>query len=83
MGTHENRDFKRNNLFLLRLWAEDLRDGDGRNKAQWHGRLRRVVDGESHDFADWQGLLDLLADMLSGKRLDHPSPIPNDEDPAT
>jgi hypothetical protein len=58
-----DRNLKRTNLFLVRVWTEQ--SDDGSRKSELHGRVQRVVDGESHRFSDWQGLLDSLETMLS------------------
>ena len=58
--------YRRSDLFLLRMWSREADDGSGR--LEWHGKVQRVVDGESHDFSDWQGLSDLLLAMLSVAR---------------
>jgi hypothetical protein len=41
--------------------------GNGES-ASCHGRVQRVVDGEAHNFDDWPGLVELLAEMSRGKR---------------
>jgi hypothetical protein len=69
MSTH--RHLRRTDLFLLRVWTEDA--GDGSGKTQWRGKVLRVVDGESHQFDDWQGLLTLLSLMLAGAERDRPA----------
>jgi hypothetical protein len=61
LGAHHN--YRRSDLFLLRLWAEVADDGSKMLKL--HGKLQRVVNGESHRFCGWQGLLDLLMTMVS------------------
>lgn len=76
MSTHQSQHLKRTNLFLLRVWTEDAGDsasdgsgnaaGSDSGKAEWHGKVQRVVDGESHQFNNWQDLIDLLLEMLSG-----------------
>ncbi len=58
------RHLKRSNLFLVRLWEEETEEGE----REWCGKVQRVVDGESHQFRDWQGLVELLLVMLSGNR---------------
>lgn len=54
--------YRRSDLFLVRLWSEE--DADGSGKVEWHGKVQRVVDGESHQFREWQDLTDLLRAML-------------------
>ncbi len=63
MDTHRSRTLRRTDLFLVRMWTADARDGDRR--AEWHGRVQRAVDGEAHQFDGWQNLVDLLLTMLS------------------
>lgn len=55
--------YRRANLFLLRMWSEDVADGS--SKVEWRGKVQRVVDGESHQFEGWHDLMDLLAAMLT------------------
>lgn len=65
-------------LFLVRLWRDEAKDtGDnGRegdsssdgNTTEWQGKVQRVVDGESHQFRGWQGLVDLMLSMLSSNK---------------
>lgn len=68
-------------LFTVRLWAEDL--GDGR--AEWRGKVERVMSGEAHYFRDWQTLISLLVTMLPdvqiGRYLDEETTgAPSDEE---
>lgn len=64
MGTRKHEHHK-TDLFLVRVWLQDWVPGSvsGVN-AEWHGRVQRVVDGESHHFNDWPGLVSLLVAML-------------------
>ena len=62
MGT--GRRYKGSNLYLVRLWAKGV-DATGDGSVEWHGRVQRVVDGESHEFKSLQDLVDLLSVMLS------------------
>ena len=52
--------FPASQLFALRVWREDL----GQGQAEWRGRLEHVLSGEVHYFRDWQTLLASLQDML-------------------
>jgi len=57
---------RRSNLFLLRVWPEEDSDApDAEEVVRWRGKVQRVVDGESHQFSDWEGLTSLLLAMLS------------------
>jgi hypothetical protein len=75
----DHRNLKRTDLFLIRMWTTEERDvsgGSEKSGTEWRGKVQRVVDGESHQFDGWQGLADLLAEMLSkssGARLRTPS----------
>jgi hypothetical protein len=76
-----HRHPKRTDLFLVRVWTERTPEGgaaQGAEKASggsggsgdsdqvvYHGKVQRVVDGESHEFSSWQGLIDLLLTMLA------------------
>lgn len=62
MGTGHR--YKSSNLYLVRLWAKGG-DITGNGSAEWHGRVQRVMDGESHEFKSLQDLVDLLSVMLS------------------
>jgi hypothetical protein len=66
------RYLRRTDLFLVRVWRDVTRDqndddgsGTGGGKTEWRGKVQRVVDGESHQFDNWQGLVDSLLVMLS------------------
>ena len=67
-------------LFTVRLWVEDLGDG----QAEWRGRVERVAGGEVHYFRDWPTLISLLVSMLPGIQVaPHPSgtgSAPSDEE---
>jgi hypothetical protein len=43
-------------LFVLRLWVEDL--GDGRS--EWRGQLKHLPTGETHYFRGWSQLQELF-----------------------
>jgi hypothetical protein len=64
MGTNGTRHHKRTNLFLLRVWTEDLSGGASSN-VEWNGSVQRVVDGEARQFKGWQDLLETLLAMVS------------------
>jgi hypothetical protein len=74
------RYLRRTDLFLVRVWRDETGDhaaddgsgtgngagnGAGNGKTEWQGKLQRVVDGESHQFDSWQGLVELLLAMLT------------------
>jgi hypothetical protein len=54
-------------LFILRLWAEDV--GDGRFEIR--GQVKHVPSGESDYFREWADLLSFMTQrLLSGKAVD-------------
>jgi quercetin dioxygenase-like cupin family protein len=54
-------------LFTVRLWREDLGDGQG----EWRGKVRHVMKDELCYFRDWSTLIDFLIAKL-------PDPEPPD-----
>jgi hypothetical protein len=44
------------------------------------GKVQRVVDGEAHNFDDWQTLIELLIDMSKGKSLTRQDSLGGQED---
>ena len=88
MSAHKR--LRRSDLFLVRLWTEEdeeedqgsaeveqVQAGDKRHPSEWHGKVQRVVDGESHQFDDWQGLVNLFQAMLNRQ---HDERAPKDRD---
>jgi len=75
MSTHWPPQLQHTDLFLVRVWLEEAKevpgnadvivDGIAGAKTEWCGRVQRVVDGESHQFSSWQGLVDAMLTMLS------------------
>jgi hypothetical protein len=49
-------------LFTVRVWSEEVEEG----RAEWRGKAQYVSDmeGESHYFRDWPGLVAWLEKML-------------------
>jgi hypothetical protein len=56
----KGRQLEGTHLFLVRLQAEELDEGE----VQWHGRVQRVVSGETYTFAGWPDLIEHLLTML-------------------
>ncbi len=52
--------YNRMHLFVIRVWHEPGSEG----KPEWHGRLQRVVNGESKAFHGLDGLTTLLETYL-------------------
>jgi len=75
MPFRRSRYLKHTDLFLVRVWTE-VEGGDDASrcddhaacKAEWHGRVQRVTDGEVRPFDNLQALASLLLDMLSGPK---------------
>ena len=61
VGTGQRR---RTDLFLVRVWSEEVRDGSARDGIRWYGKVQRTVDGEVHTFDGWPALLEVLQMML-------------------
>ena len=47
-------------LFTVRLWAEELGDG----QREWRGQVQHVISGETHYFREWPTLIAWLLAML-------------------
>ena len=69
MATKRRRALRRTDLFLVRMWVEDALDSS--EKAGWHGKVQRVVDGEAHQFDTWQELVNALQAMLPEAEQEH------------
>jgi hypothetical protein len=50
-------------LFAVRVWLEDLGDG----QAEWRGEVQYVGSGEVRYFRDWPTLVALLQALLPKK----------------
>lgn len=48
-------------LFMLRIWPEDL--GEGR--VEWRGKVQHVANGEVRYFRNWPALIVCLQEMLN------------------
>ena len=63
------RHMKHTDLFIIRLWTQDQDDQSGTanagNAVCWRGKVQRVVSGESHEFKDWETLVNTLRSMTS------------------
>ena len=66
MGNRTHKRLKQTDLFLVRVWLGEPTPGSISSvTGEWHGRVQRVVDGESHQFEDWKGLVEVLTEMLA------------------
>jgi hypothetical protein len=59
------RRYSRSDLFLVRIWFEER--GDEGDHLERHGRVQRVVNGETYPFDDWPTLIELLIAMTAEK----------------
>jgi len=48
-------------LFTIRVWSEKLKDG----LLEWRGNVREVSRDEGHYFRGWDGLAELLKNLVS------------------
>ncbi len=65
-----DRQRGRSDLFLIRLWTDELegsaiQNGDKQPDEDGgrHGRLLNMLNGEGHNFDSWEGLVGLLREM--------------------
>jgi hypothetical protein len=56
----ENQPRYRSHLFTVRLWLEDLGDG----QTEWRGKVQYIPSGEVRHFREWSTLLAFLLEML-------------------
>ncbi len=56
----ENSQTRRSYQFLVRLWSEDLGEGEH----EWRGKALNIANGEASYFRDWQGLVLALQKIL-------------------
>jgi len=50
----------RSHLFTVRVWLEDL----GQGQSEWRGEVHEVLSGEVRYFRAWPALLTLVQEML-------------------
>jgi len=63
------RPQRSSDLFTIRLWQEDLGDG----QMEWRGKVQHVTSGEARYFRDWPTLIAFLLALLSAPRSLHQS----------
>lgn len=51
----------RTDLFMVRVWLEDL----GNGKTEWRGQVKQVMSGEVRYFREWSVLIMILQEMLA------------------
>jgi hypothetical protein len=50
----------RQHLFTVRVWVEDLGDGE----REWRGKVQHITSGEVCYFREWSKLLAFLLEVL-------------------
>ena len=58
--TPDLHDFAHSELFMLRVWLEDL----GAGQLEWRGKVQHMASGEAYYFRDWAGLITCLQQIL-------------------
>lgn len=56
----ENVETPRSHLFLVRVWREELGEGN----VEWRGRVQAALTSERLYFRDWDGLVTALEKLL-------------------
>lgn len=59
MDIRQHDGQRRSQLFLVRLWEEDVD-----SRSEWNGRAQDILSGQAYSFHDWAGLIDVLLLML-------------------
>jgi len=57
----ERPPLSRSHLFAVRVWLEELGDG----QVEWRGQVQHVLSGETGYFREWGGLVEFLLAVLS------------------
>lgn len=57
----ERSSAPRSQLFTVRLWAEELGDG----QVEWRGQVQHVLSGDTGYFREWEALLEFLLATVS------------------
>ncbi|MCI0396024.1 MAG: hypothetical protein L0332_25245 [Chloroflexi bacterium] len=57
----KDRPPHRSQLFTVRLWLEELGEG----QVEWRGQVQHVLSGEVRYFHDWPALLTQLQALLA------------------
>jgi hypothetical protein len=62
----ENQLEQSSHLFTLRMWLEDLGDG----QLDWRGKVQHVNSGEVIYFRNWQTLEDFIQGLLQAGKVE-------------
>jgi hypothetical protein len=65
-STPDAHELAHSQLFMLRLWREDLGEG----QLEWRGKVQHMASGEAYYFRDWSALIACLQQIL-GNQLEH------------
>jgi hypothetical protein len=60
MMDDKDKKSKPSQLFMLRIWLEEIREG----QTDWRGRAQHVSSGEVKYFRNWQMLRDFMEEKL-------------------
>lgn len=60
---HTDHPVQGSQLFMLRIWLEDLGDG----QSDWQGKVMHVSSGEARFFRGWEMLEAFVEDLLGEK----------------
>jgi hypothetical protein len=52
---------RHSHLFTVRLWLEELGDG----QSEWRGQVQHVLSGETRYFREWASLGEVLAGLVA------------------
>lgn len=63
---NEPSQHSRSHLFTVRVWQEDLGEG----QTEWRGQVRLVASGDVRYFREWSALVPLLVTMLAEASVD-------------
>ena len=66
-------------LFMGRMWAEEL----GNGQWEWRGQVQHVLRGEIHYFREWMTLVEVMAALLPDPTQYDSSGCPNTMTPKT
>ena len=66
---NEPSQHPRSHLFTVRVWQEDLGEG----QTEWRGQVLLVTSGDVRYFREWSALAPLLVTMLAEASVDRDS----------
>lgn len=60
-GFDELQETHRSTLFTVRVWQEDLGEG----QSEWRGKVQHVLNGDTRYFRDWQTLIAFIVESAT------------------